>query len=111
MQLRIGSSYVLYCHIPSKVQYSRSLSLYLHRPMYCYSNNDTGFYAGVQPVAKLLRDNIEDLFMVRIYRSRQKQCVYERGHLSKVAKGKPVAYPGFTDTKKMFLLYIRDGLS
>ena len=53
-------------------------------------------------MAKLLRDNIEDLFMVRIYRSRQKQCVYERGHLSKVAKGKPVAYPGFTATKKMF---------
>jgi hypothetical protein len=45
----------------------RSLTPWLvvigHRPMYCYFNNDTGFYAGIQPVAKLLRDNLEELFM------------------------------------------------
>ena len=40
--------------------------LHIHtllRPMYVYAVNDTG-YAGIQPVAKLLRDNLEDLFNV-----------------------------------------------
>jgi hypothetical protein len=32
-----------------------------HRPMYVYSKNDTDRYAGVQPVAKLLREQLEDL--------------------------------------------------
>ena len=34
------------------------------RPMYVYSYNDTGHYAGVQPVAKLMRENLEKLFNV-----------------------------------------------
>ena len=42
--------------------------LHIHtllRPMYVYAVNDTG-YAGIQPVAKLLRDNLEDLFNVML---------------------------------------------
>ena len=39
-----------------------------HRPMYAYTENDTNRYAGVQPVAKLLRDNLEELLQVRPFR-------------------------------------------
>ena len=33
--------------------------------MYVYLKNDSTVYAGLQPVAKLMRDNLESLLMVR----------------------------------------------
>ena len=37
-----------------------------HRPMYVYSQNDNESYAGVQAVAKLLRENVESLLQVTV---------------------------------------------
>lgn len=42
--------------------------------MYVYSYNDSGHYAGVQTVAKLMRENLEEMFTVQQY---QILCIFE----------------------------------
>ena len=39
-----------------------------------YSVNDSGSYAGVQPVAKLLRENVEHL--LKVIATTNSQCVH-----------------------------------